>query len=82
ATDKVSIDFKLTRSAEVKLKIYTITGELVYDFTKSNIAQGILEWECKNDSGNKIASGIYIYVLSARIFQTEIRSHGKIAIKR
>jgi Tol biopolymer transport system component len=82
ATDKVSIDFKLTRSAEVTLRIYTLTGELVYDWTKSNIAQGILDWECKNNSGNKIASGIYIYVLSARIFQTEIRSHGKIAIKR
>ncbi|MGB9596398.1 MAG: T9SS type A sorting domain-containing protein, partial [Candidatus Poribacteria bacterium] len=82
ATNKINIDFKLTKSAEVTLKIYTLSGNLIYDDRKSKIAQGILEWKCVNNSGNKVASGIYIYVISAKIFQTEIRKQGKIAIYR
>ena len=82
ATDNVSIDFKLTKSAEVTLKIYTLLGELVYDQRRSDIAYGVLEWKCINNSGNKVASGIYIYVISAKIFQTEIRKQGKIAVCR
>ena len=80
ARDNVNIEFKLTKSAEVNLKIYTINGELVFDTMKNNIAQGIFQWKCRNNSGNKAASGVYIYVLEAKIFETKIHKQGKIAL--
>ncbi len=80
--DRVNIDFKLTKSAEVVLNIYTLLGNLVYDDRKSDIAHGIFEWKGVNNSGNKVASGVYIYKISAKIFHTEIHEQGKIAIYR
>jgi Tol biopolymer transport system component len=82
AKDNVSIDFKLTRSADVTLRIFTISGELVYDTKKDSIARSIFSWRCRNNSGNKVASGIYIYVIEANIYQTTIQKYGKIAIIR
>ncbi|MDQ1328170.1 MAG: hypothetical protein QG641_1455, partial [Candidatus Poribacteria bacterium] len=80
--DNVNIDFKLTRSADVNLKIFTVSGELVYDTKKDSIARSIFSWRCRNNSGNKVASGIYIYVIEANIYQTTIQKYGKIAIIR
>jgi hypothetical protein len=82
AKDNANIDFKLTRSAEVTLKIFTISGELVYDTKKDSIARSIFSWRCRNNSGNKVASGIYVYVIEANIYQTTIQKYGKIAIIR
>jgi len=58
----------LTDSAE--LEIFTITGELVRKFTENDLGAlssygpyfGI-KWDCKNNSGNDVASGIYIYLI-------------------
>jgi len=82
AKDNANIDFKLTRSADVSLKIYTVSGELVYDTKKDSIARSIFSWRCRNNSGNKVASGIYVYVIEAIIYQTTIQKYGKIAIIR
>jgi len=82
AKDNINIDFKLTRSADANLKIFTISGELVYDTKKDNVARSVFSWQCRNNSGNKVASGIYIYVIAAKIYQTTIYKHGEIAIIR
>jgi len=82
ASENVNIDFKLTRSADVTLRIYTVSGELVYDSKKDNIARSVFLWECRNTAGSKIASGIYFYVIEAKIYQTIIHKNGKIAIIR
>jgi hypothetical protein len=82
AKDNVNIEFKLTRSAEVTLRIYTINGNLVYDAIKNNIAQSDFLWNCINNAGNKVSSGIYIYMLEAKIYQTKIQKQGKIALIR
>jgi hypothetical protein len=58
------------------IRIYTIAGELVYkreDFDEEPI------WRCRNLSGEPVASGIYIYILTND--KGEIKK-GKIAIIR
>jgi len=43
------------------IKIYNIAGELVRQI--DNI-DGEAVWDARNDSGNKVASGIYIYIMT------------------
>lgn len=64
-----------------QLKIYTIAGELVYDSgmqdTSSHSFQ--LTWDVENDSHEKVASGIYLYLITNTGGQTKT---GKIGVVR
>jgi uncharacterized membrane protein YeaQ/YmgE (transglycosylase-associated protein family) len=51
----------LTRKA--KIKIYTITGDLVREINKDNFDR-TYEWNTENDYGKKLASGVYIYIIT------------------
>jgi hypothetical protein len=50
--------------AAVKIKIFTLSGQLVADFNTTD-SQGKIQWDVKNNSGKKAASGGYIAVLSS-----------------
>ena len=52
----------LTRSASIK--IYDITGVLIKNLDYS-LADGRAAWDGTNDSGNKVASGIYIVAVNS-----------------
>jgi len=80
ARGDVNIEYKLTRLADVTLKIYTITGELVYRSEKKDVAAGTFIWKGKNSAGNKVASGIYIYSIQALLYGTKIHEQGAIAL--
>jgi len=56
------------------LKIFTVSGHLIYSTTGA----GTLNWHLKNDNGDRTASGIYVYLLTANGQKTR----GKIAIIR
>ena len=43
------------------IKIYTVTGKLIKTINRSGKADGLEEWDIRNDSGDKIAPGLYIY---------------------
>ena len=47
----------------VKIKIYTLTGQLVTDFGSDN-SNGKLRWNARNDSGQDVATGGYLAVIS------------------
>ncbi len=49
---------------QIKVKIFNIAGELVYG-EQEHQADGNAKWtwKCINNDGEKIASGIYIYIL-------------------
>ncbi len=76
----VNIEYRLTRLADVTLRIYTIAGDLVYSSEKKNVATGKFVWKCENSAGNKIASGIYIYSIQALLYGTSIHEKGAIAV--
>ena len=44
-----------------KIKIYTVAGDLVWEAEHDNPNAGNIEWDVRNDSGEEVASGIYVY---------------------
>ncbi len=60
--------------SDSKLKIYTISGELV--FKQENINSGQFVWNGRNLSSNEVAAGIYIYYLKGM----DYKKTGKISI--
>ena len=49
---------KITISAE--LKIYTVSGELVWKKEKNN-SDNSITWDLRNSRGSEVASGLYVY---------------------
>ncbi|MDD4003959.1 MAG: T9SS type A sorting domain-containing protein [Elusimicrobiaceae bacterium] len=53
---------KLTYDAVIK--IYTVSGELVKTIRKSSSVDNIA-WDVRNDDGQNVASGLYIYLIES-----------------
>lgn len=64
-TDKITFA-NLTK--QIRVKIFNIAGELVYG-EQEHVANvnGEWEWDCRNNSGEMVASGIYVYILQDTI---------------
>lgn len=61
--NKVIRFINLTENTEIR--IYTVTGELVKTLTKEEIGDNsVVEWDVKNDKGENVVSGIYIYLIT------------------
>ncbi len=60
-----TIDFKIQKSTTIKLTIYTITGQIINILIDRFIIAGNhrIIWNAKDNKGNNLASGIYIYEL-------------------
>jgi hypothetical protein len=89
ASQNVTITFKLTKSADVTLEIYDVTGGLLYmDALRNVVGQQSASldeafvWECENQSGEPVAGGVYIYSLEATRGERTIHRFGKIAVVR
>ena len=75
------ITFKKLTS-EARLKVYNIVGEMVYDDVKTDDAStDTLTWDTKTKSGEKVASGVYVYQLTNPKVSSDKKS-GKLAIIR
>lgn len=55
-------------TSDAVIKIYTIAGELVRTLNKSGTANltNRMAWDLKNNEGETVASGIYIYLIKYR----------------
>ena len=62
---------------KTEIKIFDINGKLVVDLKEENNDGGI-SWDMKNDKGDRVAAGIYIFYATN---QKETKT-GKIAIVR
>ena len=83
------ISFQLTKSADVTLEIYDVTGGLLYTDVLHNVVgqqsaslDEAFVWDCKNQAGESVAGGIYIYVLEAERDSEIVRRAGKVAVVR
>ena len=67
------IRFSTARSGRVTLKIYDERGRLVHNLVDRDLALGdhVVTWRAVDDSGKRVASGVYFYVL--RTGDTELR---------
>ncbi|MDI6751504.1 MAG: T9SS type A sorting domain-containing protein, partial [bacterium] len=64
---------------QCKISIYSIAGELVYEKELTN-TKGSEDWYLMNKSGKKVASGVYIYIITNN--QKQKPATGKIGIIR
>jgi hypothetical protein len=83
------VTFQLTKSADVTLEVYDVTGHLLYTDVLRNVVgrqsaslNEIFIWECENRVGEPVAGGVYIYVLEAKRDGETVRRSGKIAVVR
>jgi hypothetical protein len=62
--------FELSKRAEVTLMIYDITGRKIRTLISSAYLAGShqIQWDGRDDSGNAVASGIYVYRIEAGKF--------------
>ena len=69
------IRYQMTTSAEVRLVIYNLTGQIVRTLLNKEQAAGNYEqvWNGKDDLGREAASGVYIVRLSAENFSKSYR---------
>jgi hypothetical protein len=57
--------FTLTRSAQVAVRIYTISGEFIIQLSGNfNAGRNFIKWDLKNLNGRDVASGTYLFKMS------------------
>lgn len=61
------IDFVLPSELQVSLKIYNIKGQVVTTLLQGRMDPGAhtVRWDGRNDSGEKVSSGVYFYRFTA-----------------
>jgi hypothetical protein len=65
-----TIEISLNKDADVSLVIYNIRGEVVRRLISGYYPAGkyTVQWDSRNEHGQKVASGIYIYSMQAGAF--------------
>lgn len=57
------VTFDNVTAGALRLKIYKLTGEIVYD-AQHDGATGKVQWPVVDNGNNPVASGLYLYVIS------------------
>jgi len=67
ARGAVEIRFSLPRPGTVKLSVYDVAGRLVRTFGRQwlGIGRHVTRWDCADQAGRKVPSGVYFYRLGA-----------------
>ncbi|NIV14780.1 MAG: T9SS type A sorting domain-containing protein [Aliifodinibius sp.] len=65
-----TIEYELTKKADVKLVVYNTLGQQVRVLKQGEQTAGLHQavWDGKNDEGENVSTGIYLYTLSAGDF--------------
>jgi hypothetical protein len=68
-----TISFALPQAGEVSLSIYNTNGQLVKKLVAGEMNAGhhSFTWDATNERGERIASGVYLYVLKAGEFTAQ-----------
>ncbi len=76
-----NIIYQLCDEAQVNVKIYTISGEVVREFTQQGQPDmNSIYWDTNNKTGKGVASGIFIYSIEAIDSKEHQKSWGKMAV--
>lgn len=65
---KTTIRYSLLNNSEIKVKIYNILGELIWEksFEEQAGNDKILEWLCENNDKTPVGSGVYIVTIKVK----------------
>lgn len=66
------IEFTLPESGHVKLDIYNVSGQKIASLIDAHMSAGehTVTWNATDDSGGRVASGVYLYRLTAGQYTT------------
>jgi hypothetical protein len=67
---RLGISYDLPVAAQVSLKVYNMTGQVVKTLTSAKETPGYkhVQWDGRSDAGIRVASGVYFYRLQAGSF--------------
>lgn len=67
-TNKTTFTFNSSRDAEVRIKIFTVSGQLIKTLEDPFVSRGfnMIEWDGRDESGDIPANGVYLYKLIAK----------------
>jgi len=82
--ENTQFTFELTQDGEVKIDIYTLGGLKVKSFPSSFFSQGfgIIDWDGRDDFGQLLSNGVYLYQVKAQSNIAKINHIGRLAIIR
>jgi flagellar hook assembly protein FlgD len=65
-----TIKYQLTQDSKVNLTIYNVQGQVVRTLVNDNVSAGFqsVSWNGKNEMGQTVASGMYMYRIQAGSF--------------
>ncbi|MDA3871869.1 MAG: T9SS type A sorting domain-containing protein [Candidatus Marinimicrobia bacterium] len=71
-----NIKFELSKSQKVEISVYSISGKKVRTLVNNTMEAGYhtINWDATDDSGTKVASGVYIYQMkcNGKIFTNKM----------
>ncbi len=68
-SDKTNFTFEINQAAEYEIKIYTVAGRMIRNFSGIQAHQGFnfdLTWDGTDETNEPVANGVYLYQLNAR----------------
>lgn len=62
-----TIEYRLPEAAYVQIEVYDMSGRMVRSLVSGNVQAGLhsVAWDGSNDRGDRVASGVYAYRLTA-----------------
>ncbi len=63
---KCLIRYSLSRPAELKFYIFSLNGAQLFSRTVTNTVNGDIIWNGKNDAGEALSSGVYLFAMVAQ----------------
>ena len=75
-----TIEYQLPKTGNVEIKVFSINGQLVktIESTHQTIGSHTVTWDGRNNNGQTIASGLYIYQV---VFENSVLSKKMMFIK-
>lgn len=69
------IVYKITKEAKITIRIFTVSGEIVSEYSqrqgRGNVEYNVFIWDGKNKEGKEVSSGVYIYKIYANSIDGE-----------
>lgn len=71
ASSNTIINYQLPKQAQVCIKVYNLSGQLVKEIINKTQEPGYYQanWDGKDNSGKKVSAGVYLYRMTARLRQ-------------
>jgi len=81
--EETTIHFNLSKDAEVNIYIYDVVGKLVKSFDTRDCRGGEndwAKWDGRNDQGRRVANGVYIIYIEAKVGSERVEAVKKLAV--